>query len=242
MEKKEIKLSEYLKDNGVYERFIKNFDKEYYDTTDNHIEIDNCFSWDNSNEGYDYWNDLEDKWGALSNYFKVYDMDWLLDEKEVEQDTPKIKTNIKMRVTPEQCIEVQEICFANNIFWLDGSTDIASGENKPFIWVEESISYEVEDEQFFIEDETEEVDADLFIRTNGTCIEDIKQEETPQPEPLEKEYLVYVQNKGVPKIKHNLQSAEDEAKRLASIEIGKEVHIVEIIKTYKANVIVEEIK
>ena len=152
-----------------------------------------------------------------------------------------IKTNIKMRVTPEQFIKVQEICFANNIFWKGGSTDIDNGKHKPFIWVEKSISYE-EDEQFFIEDETEEVDVDLFIRTNGTCIEDTKQEETPQPEIIEKEYLVYVQNKGVPKVKHNLQSAEAEAKRLASFEIGKEVHIVEIIKTYKANVIVEEIK
>lgn len=241
MEKKEIKLSEFLKEKGAYERFVKNFDKEFYNATDNHIEIANCFTWDNTNEGYDYWNDLDDKWGALSNSFKVYDMDWLLDEKEVEQDTPKIKTNIKMRVTPEQYIEVQEICFANNIFWKGGSTDIASGEYKPFIWVEESISFSSE-EQYFMEDETEEVDADLFIRTNGTCIEDIKQEETPQPETVEKEYLVYVQNKGVPKVKHNLQSAEDEAKRLASIEIGKEVHIVEIIKTYKASVIVEEIK
>lgn len=242
MEKKEIKLSEFLKDNGAYDKFIKNFDKDCYDITNNHIEIANCFNWGDTNEGCDYWNCLYAKWEALSTSLKVYDMDWLLDEKEVEQDTPKIKTNIKMRVTPEQCIEVQEICFANNIFWNGGSTDIASGEYKPFIWVEESISYEVEDEQFFIEDETEEVDADLFIRTNGTCIEDIKQEETPQPDPIEKEYLVYVQNKGVPKVKHNLQSAEDEAKRLASIEIGKEVHIVEIIKTYKANVIVEEIK
>ena len=28
-----------------------------------------------------------------------------------------MKTNIKMRVTPEQSRRVQEICFENNIFW-----------------------------------------------------------------------------------------------------------------------------
>ena len=87
-----------------------------------------------------------------------------------------MKTNIKLRVTPEQSEAVQKICFANGIDWI-------SGENK--------ISYTVA-EYLFIEpagiwfrgitnhnlgSKTEgytEVDADLFIRTNGTCEESIK--------------------------------------------------------------------
>lgn len=241
MEKKEIKLSEFLRENGAYEKFVKNFDKDCYDITENHIEIANCFNWGYTNEGCDYWNCLYAKWEALSTSLKVHDMDWLLDEKEVKQDTPKIKTNIKMRVTPEQYIKVQEICFANNIFWLSGKDTFLEDDTNPYILIRDYISY-TDDEKWFNSRTLEEVDVDLFIRTNGTCIEDFKQEETPQPDPIEKEYLVYVQNKGVPKVKHNLQSADDEAKRLANIEIGKEVHIVEIIKTYKASVIVEEIK
>lgn len=86
-----------------------------------------------------------------------------------------MKTNIKLRVTPEQSKAVQKICFANGIDW-------SAGENK--------ISYTIA-EYLFIEptgiwcrgitdhnkgSETlryTEVDADLFIRTNGTCEESI---------------------------------------------------------------------
>ena len=84
-----------------------------------------------------------------------------------------MKTNIKLKVTPEQSEAVQKICFANGVEW-------SSGENK--------ISYTVA-EYLFIEPtgiwcrgitdhdsgmETlgySEVDADLFIRTNGNCVE-----------------------------------------------------------------------
>ena len=87
-----------------------------------------------------------------------------------------MKTNIKLKVTPEQSEAVQKICFANDINW-------SSGENK--------ISYTVA-EYLFIEPtriwcrgitdhnlgpETvgyTEVDADLFIRANGTCEESIE--------------------------------------------------------------------
>ena len=86
-----------------------------------------------------------------------------------------MKTNIKLRVTPEQSKAVQKICFANGINW-------SAGEDK--------ISY-IEAEYLFIEPtgiwfrgitghdsgmETvgyTEVDADLFIQTNGTCEESI---------------------------------------------------------------------
>lgn len=86
-----------------------------------------------------------------------------------------MKTNIKLRVTPEQSKAVQKICFANGIDW-------NAGENK--------ISYTIEEYLFIkptriwfrgITDHDSgietvgytEVDADLFIRTNGTCEESI---------------------------------------------------------------------
>lgn len=84
-----------------------------------------------------------------------------------------IKTNIKMRVTPEQSVKVQEICFNRGFEW-------ASGENKaiyinePFIIIssEKDIRWIGKDrESVFIEAKEEEIDPELFIRTNGTYIE-----------------------------------------------------------------------
>ena len=57
-----------------------------------------------------------------------------------------------------------------------------------------------------------------------------------------KKYLVSVVGGNAPKHIHNsLESAETEAKRLASKEIGKEVMVLEYVKSYQAKVIVEEI-
>ena len=57
-----------------------------------------------------------------------------------------------------------------------------------------------------------------------------------------KKYLVSVVGGKAPKHIHNsLNSAEKEAKRLASLEIGKEVTVLEYVKSYQAKVIVEEI-
>ena len=84
-----------------------------------------------------------------------------------------IKTNIKMRVTPEQSAKVQKICFKNGIEWV-------SGENKaiyikePFITIssEKDIRWIGKDrESIFIEAKEKEIDPELFIRTNGSCIE-----------------------------------------------------------------------
>ena len=81
-----------------------------------------------------------------------------------------IKTNIKMRVTPEQSKKVQEICFENGIEWRVEKE--IKYLNEPFLFVDEQISFMYEDEEEeFLEEENEEVDADFFIRTNGTCIE-----------------------------------------------------------------------
>lgn len=82
----------------------------------------------------------------------------------------KIKMGIKMRVTPEQSKKVQEICFVNGIAWLK-STEIKHLD-KPFIYINLSkyLGYS-DDDKYFDEDDNEEVSAELFIKTNGSCIE-----------------------------------------------------------------------
>ena len=83
----------------------------------------------------------------------------------------KIKIGIKMRVTPEQSKKVQEICFANAIAWLK-STEIKHLD-KPFIYINLSkyLGYSDIDDKYFDEDDNEEVSAELFIKTNGYCVE-----------------------------------------------------------------------
>ena len=83
----------------------------------------------------------------------------------------KIRVGIKMRVTPEQNRKVQEICFENGIDWSFGGKQIRH-DIEPYLFVENTISfmYEVEEEDF-LNDLNEEVSAELFIRTNGTCVE-----------------------------------------------------------------------
>lgn len=82
-----------------------------------------------------------------------------------------IKTNIKMRVTPEQSQKVQEICFENGIFWgLEKNSRIDNLE-EPFIFYRTTGLYHSDSFYDFADKSLEEVDADLFIRTNGTCLE-----------------------------------------------------------------------
>ena len=84
-----------------------------------------------------------------------------------------IKTNIKMRDTPEQSVKVQEICFKNGIDWGSGENK-AIYINEPFITIssEKDIRWTGKDrESIFIEAKEKEIDPELFIRTNGSCIE-----------------------------------------------------------------------
>ena len=75
-----------------------------------------------------------------------------------------MKTNIKMRVTPEQSKRVQEICFENKIFWIVSKNTFC---DYPLIYIKPNVLVADADH----EDDFEEIDADLFIRTNGTCEE-----------------------------------------------------------------------
>ena len=82
-----------------------------------------------------------------------------------------IKTNIKMRVTPEESVKVQEICFKNGIEWQGGGGDI-SLTNEPFLFIRTNnrLSF-CSNESEFKSNENIEIDPRLFIRTNGSCIE-----------------------------------------------------------------------
>lgn len=99
----------------------------------------------------------------------------------------KIKMGIKMRVTPEQSEIVQEICFVNAIAWLK-STEIKHLD-KPFIYINLSkyLGYS-DDDKYFDEDDNEEVSAELFIKTNGSCVESEDTTKEPQSKTLS-EYL-----------------------------------------------------
>lgn len=54
-------------------------------------------------------------------------------------------------------------------------------------------------------------------------------------------YMVYVKGKGQPKVRHTYENAVKEAKRLSAKEIGKEVNVVKVLKTFKSEVIVNEV-
>ena len=82
-----------------------------------------------------------------------------------------IKTNIKMRVTPEQSKKVQEICFENGINWGFNDKQIRYTE-EPFIVIGNSLSWLGNNQKdFFNNNGLEEINAQLFIKTNGTYIE-----------------------------------------------------------------------
>ena len=76
-----------------------------------------------------------------------------------------IKTNIKMRVTPEQSAKVQEICFKNGVKWFANGFNVVHVE-KPylFVWNDNTLAFGTSYCDFE-EDIKEEIDPELFIRT-----------------------------------------------------------------------------
>ena len=87
-----------------------------------------------------------------------------------------MKTNIKLRVTPKQSIAVQKICFANDIDWNSEENKISYTVTKYLfieptgVWFREIANHDSGMETVGYN----EVDADLFIRTNGTCEESVE--------------------------------------------------------------------
>ena len=83
-----------------------------------------------------------------------------------------VKTNIKLRVTPEQSKAVQKICFNNKIYWAATGSNFEE-DNVRYIFIDIDDMTLTYDSTLFHEHKFEEINADLFIRTNGTCVESI---------------------------------------------------------------------
>lgn len=81
-----------------------------------------------------------------------------------------MKTNIKLRVTPEQSKAVQKICFNNKIYWAATGSNFEE-DNVRYIFIDIDAMTLAYESTFFHKHKFEEIDADLFIRTNGTCVE-----------------------------------------------------------------------
>ena len=82
----------------------------------------------------------------------------------------RIKTGIKLQVTPEESKQVQEICFANGTGWEVCKSNILHIHRK-YLFINKAYLTYSDTEEFFKEKRNEEVDATLFIRTQGTCVE-----------------------------------------------------------------------
>ena len=102
-------------------------------------------------------------------------MKWLIVKKQKE--TIMIKRNIKMRVTADESKLVQEICFADGVFWIT-SEDIL--QDYEFIFIKDNYLYRFTTSSLFKESSLEEVDASFFIKTQGTCVEETLEEELKQ--------------------------------------------------------------
>jgi len=114
-----IKLSEFLKENNCYTRFINNCDKNNIDknwidiwkkTVDETISY--AFEWDNTpaDEGYYYWRNINKKWEGIehkeNDMINFFDNDYAL--KEDEKEASKVNEHYK-----KQGIDTITRCKAN---------------------------------------------------------------------------------------------------------------------------------
>ena len=78
--------------------------------------------------------------------------------------------NIKLKVTPEQSSKIQEICFSKRVLWRS-TGDTVSHTYAPYLYITNGISLTYgHDYHLFFTDKRKEMDANLFIQTNGTGI------------------------------------------------------------------------
>lgn len=105
----------------------------------------------------------------LLNYPLTWDDDCqeIVEYKDLKEDKV-IKQNIKMRVTPEQSKKVQEICFENGVCWVAGK-NIIQFEDQKYLYINDKYITFGATYKYFEKQDEQEVDADLFIRTNGSC-------------------------------------------------------------------------
>lgn len=73
-----MKLSEFLNKHNAYEKFIKNFDKEFYEMRNkrNEHSISSAFLWTTVPEDAEFWNALNKEWHELDQTCEN-DMTWL---------------------------------------------------------------------------------------------------------------------------------------------------------------------
>ena len=90
-----------------------------------------------------------------------------------------IKRNIKMVVTPEESKQVQEICFANGITWNTGYFEVQHLHSK-YLFINKVCLTYCDTKEFFKDKGNEEVSANLFIKTKGTCVEETPEQELKQ--------------------------------------------------------------
>lgn len=94
-----MKLSQFLKDNGMYESFIRNFNKEKFNnlikySESKSVKIVNSFSWKDTKEGVDLWNKLDDKLSNLGKTYIIdYDMDWLNNDGNTKPNVQVLSNN-----------------------------------------------------------------------------------------------------------------------------------------------------
>ena len=89
METETVRLSEFLKELNAYEKFIKNFDRDFEDMLWSEYDrnaISSAFDWLDSEQGYHYWKYLDALWEENPN--PDNDMKWLIEnpEKDPEPD------------------------------------------------------------------------------------------------------------------------------------------------------------
>ena len=78
--------------------------------------------------------------------------------------------DIKLKVTPEQSRKVQEICFSKGIVW-GAAGGTVSYTDAPYLYITNGRSLTYGHEYpLFLTDKRKEMDANLFIQTNGTGI------------------------------------------------------------------------
>ncbi len=96
----------------------------------------------------------------------------------------RIKTGIKLQVTPEQSKQVQEICFANGIGWWNRAYEVQH-LTREYLFIKDIISWGTmqvynRKQHTYKDKNLEEVDASFFIKTKGTCIEETPKQELKQ--------------------------------------------------------------
>jgi len=82
----------------------------------------------------------------------------------------------------------------------------------------------------------------IYQESSDEVLSGVDSEQNNSEVKPQENYLVYVKGKGQPKVRHTYENAIKEAQRLSTKEIGKEVNVVKVLKTFKSEVIVNEIE